>query len=135
MKNLFTALVLTIITSIAYADEYKSFWRCSDGHLEALEPTAGFDGQKIDVFISYILPGDRLLQSVPVGLTSMVNLPATFKHGDYLMLGTSKQGLVNCAGEIIINPNYHQGKVVFDVRKNASGCPFAPKDCALAKAQ
>ncbi|MDP1603302.1 MAG: hypothetical protein Q8M03_08560 [Legionella sp.] len=130
MKILFAIIGLFFLAVTAYADEYKSFWRCGDGHLEALEPTAILKGQKIDVFINYIIPGERTLKTAPMGLKSMVTLPTALKQGNFLMLGSNKEALLNCVGEIVINPNYHEGKLVFDVKKQALSCPLIPEGCA-----
>lgn len=129
MRSYIAALIITFATSSLYAEEYKVYWRCSDKHLEALEARGVFNGSQIDLYVHYALQGENLFQASPVNVKSMVNLPLSFNHENFLILGDKTKLLLNCVGQIVLSPHYPQGKLVFDVNRNAYSCPLIPKDC------
>ncbi|WP_133140703.1 hypothetical protein [Legionella genomosp. 1] len=125
-------LVLTfaLLSGITHAQEFKIFWRCADTHLEAIESQANLNGKLSDLYINYASPGNNSFNFSPVSKKSLVELPKEVVHGNYLMLGIKGEWLMNCVGQVVVSPNYHYPKVVFDAGKNAYGCPLIPKNCA-----
>lgn len=131
MRSYIAALIIIFATPILYAEEYKVYWRCSDKHLEALEAQGVFNEKPIDLYVHYVSQGENLFQASPVSVKSVVNLPLSFNHENFLILGDKTKLLLNCVGQIILSPHYPQGKLVFDVNRNAYGCPLIPKDCDI----
>lgn len=131
MRIHIAVVAIMLFTSIGYADNYKAYWRCKDEHIEAIEPHEILDDKKIDLYVYYTLSNEQTLHSSPLGLKSLVNLPSNFNHEKFLMLGSKEQWFMNCVGQVVLSPHYPQGKIVFNVHRNAYGCPLIPKDCGI----
>ncbi|WP_019217241.1 hypothetical protein [Legionella tunisiensis] len=131
MRSYIAALIIIFATPSLYAEEYKVYWRCSDKHLEALEAQGVFHEKPIDLYVHYPLQSGSLFQASPINVRSIVNLPLSFNHENFLILGDKTTLLLNCVGQIILSPHYPQGKLVFDVNRNAYSCPLIPKDCNI----
>ncbi|WED43970.1 hypothetical protein [Legionella cardiaca] len=129
MKNGILASSLLLFTVTGWAVDYKVFWRCSDNHLEAMDVYEKND-KKSHILLNYIKEeNNKEVLSSPISVKSLVDLPSNFNHDNFLMLGNDSHVFMNCVGQVNINPHDIHGKVVFDVRKNAHGCPLIPKDC------
>ncbi|QRN04178.1 hypothetical protein GH742_10000 [Legionella sp. MW5194] len=129
MKIALSAIVLTVFSSWAYADDYKVYWRCLDGHLEAMEAHAKLNGEETPLYIHYQSTKQPAWQSTPISLRSLASLPVNTQNGDFVVLGNKKQWLLNCVGEVHHNPVYHHGNVIFSVTRNAYSCPLIPPEC------
>lgn len=129
ISKIHTALILGLICLPGYATEYKAFWRCADNHLAALEAHGELAGEDIRYYISYNLSDETQWHSFPLTLKSTVDLPASFEQENFVMLGGKKGGLMNCVGRVVTSSPSPQGRLVFDVRRNAYSCPLIPKDC------
>ncbi len=127
--KIYLALIMGLICSYSFAVEYKAFWRCADNHLEALEAHGELAGEEIHYYISYNFADESQWHSFPLTLKSTVDFPASFEHEDFVMLGGKKGGLMNCIGQVVVPNHSPQGKLVFDVRRNAYSCPLIPKGC------
>ncbi|KTC94174.1 hypothetical protein [Legionella erythra] len=129
MKTALSAFILTIFSAWAFADDYKAYWRCEDGHLEAMEAHAKLNGQDTPLYIHYQSTKQTALESTPISLRSLVSMPVSTQHSDFVVLGSKRQWLLNCVGEVHHNPVYHHGNLIFNVARNAYSCPLIPQEC------
>lgn len=129
MKFSMIAILSLLSMTKVYADDYKAFWRCTDGHLEAIEKQAVLNDEKVDLFINYIQAVSTTLRSAPISLKSVVDLPSHFNQDNFVSLGLKDQWFLNCVGQVVLNPNYPEGKLVFDVKRNSYSCPLIPESC------
>ncbi len=118
-----------LYATFGWSVDFKVFWRCSDTHLEAIDVYQSNDKQA-NLFLNYIDQAKRALFSSPINVKSLAELPSNFDEQTFLMLGNEDHIFVNCVGQVNLNPHDLQGKVVFDVHRNAFNCPLIPKGCS-----
>ncbi|MDI9819477.1 MULTISPECIES: hypothetical protein [unclassified Legionella] len=130
MRKSALVLVLLFLSIVSYADKYKVFWRCADGHLEAIEPHENNADKEIQLVLNYMPKSGKEFSFSPIDSKSLADLPAWLNHEDFLMLGSKNRLYMVCVGQVVLSPHYPQGKVVFDARRNAYGCPLIPEGCS-----
>jgi len=135
MKKLLAIVAMFMVTQVIQAQPVKVYWRCANKHLEVVEHQTTIKGQKIDLYVNYQATNDKGLNDGPISKKGMVDLPNDVANDAYIMLGVKGQWFMNCVGQIIQSPHHPQPKLVFDVSKNAYGCPLIPQSCQASQSQ
>lgn len=124
------AITVMCIGTVATAQEVKVYWRCGDGHFHAVEQDAKLKGTAIKLYVNYSLTTENGMRYSPISKQATAQLPESVEKGSYIMLGNKGQWLMNCVGQVIEREHFKRAKLIFDVSKNAYGCPLIPKGCA-----
>lgn len=113
-----------------FAQSAKVYWRCADNHLLAMEPKVIANGKSHNLYVNFSSEEIDSINYAKIGPRAMVELPGDIMPGSYFMLGGKGQWAMNCVGKLHPHKGrYHQNQLIFDVKRNAYGCPFIPKTC------
>jgi len=126
IKGVFFTILLLIVGD-TFAKEYSTYWLCADHHLEPLKSQGDFKGKPLNLFINFNNLQDGSLHYSRVN-DSKVTIPLAMEQGNYLLLGGKGDWEMNCVGQIVKEAD-NEPKVIFDVSRNAFGCPLVPQGC------
>lgn len=115
-----------------YAKEYPAYWLCADQKLQSIPSQASFKGKTVDLFVNYNNLQDGSLHFSKVTL-SKVDIPQSLEQGNYIMLGGKGEWPMNCVGQVVKDNTNKSSQLLFDVRRNAFGCPLVPQGCEANK--
>lgn len=118
-------LLIAVLSSQAYAKSV--FWKCADGSLKPVANKATLDGQTYSLYLNFIRSSIEGQAFRPIDDKHQVSLPSNIEQNSYVTLGGKGEWLMNCVGMI------NGDKVIFNVKRNAFGCPLIPKSCSAKK--